>query len=93
MFGLRALEQSILSEGDVHPDPLLRVAIVKDLLAVAHADNTKACDRNVQPGDDRELRPRRSPWGAERYPSRSSGDGRVSPGGRYVPGMHDRHLR
>lgn len=48
VFGLRALEQSILSEGDVHPDRLLRVAIVKDLLAAGHAENTKkGYDRNV----------------------------------------------
>jgi len=49
VFGVRALEQAILAEGDLSAERLLRVEIVKDLLAAGHAKNTKkAYDRNVQ---------------------------------------------
>jgi len=41
VFGVRALEQAILAEGDVHPDRLERVKVVQELLAAGHADKTR----------------------------------------------------
>lgn len=41
VFGLRAMEQAILAEGNVHPDRLERVEVVKELLAAGHADSTR----------------------------------------------------
>jgi integrase len=49
VFGVTAIEQAILAEGDLHPDRLERVKVVRDLLAAGHAETThKAYVGNVE---------------------------------------------